>query len=143
MAPCYDKKLEALREGLSTTLNGARGTDCVLTSGERKTAALTGSVAKLPDGTDSQGFLGSQWSKVKKILQSRSPDESSLGEPYRQTAWLLDDVLLHRSLSTFLSCRRQKVLVHTDKHREARKVNQVKDMFNLSSSWDAGNECSS
>ncbi|OBS70999.1 hypothetical protein A6R68_00496 [Neotoma lepida] len=34
VAPCYDKKLEALREGLSTTLNGARGTDCVLTSGE-------------------------------------------------------------------------------------------------------------
>lgn len=35
VAPCYDKKLEALREGLSPTLNGARGTDCVLTSGER------------------------------------------------------------------------------------------------------------
>ncbi|XP_017452905.1 nuclear prelamin A recognition factor isoform X2 [Rattus norvegicus] len=34
VAPCYDKKLEALREGLSPTLNGARGTDCVLTSGE-------------------------------------------------------------------------------------------------------------
>nr|XP_034363339.1 nuclear prelamin A recognition factor isoform X2 [Arvicanthis niloticus] len=34
VAPCYDKKLEALREGLSTTLHGARGTDCVLTSGE-------------------------------------------------------------------------------------------------------------
>jgi hypothetical protein len=27
--------------------------------------------------------------------------------------------------------------VHTDKHREARKVKQVKDMFSLSSSWDA------
>uniref|UniRef100_A0A8C5LKZ8 Nuclear prelamin A recognition factor n=1 Tax=Jaculus jaculus TaxID=51337 RepID=A0A8C5LKZ8_JACJA len=34
VAPCYDKKLEALREGFCTAMNGARGTDCVLTSGE-------------------------------------------------------------------------------------------------------------
>lgn len=41
VAPCYDKKLEALREGLSTTLNGARGTDCVLTSGESWTQKVS------------------------------------------------------------------------------------------------------
>lgn len=35
VAPCHDKKLEALREGFFTALHGARGTDCVLTSGER------------------------------------------------------------------------------------------------------------
>ncbi|XP_073900925.1 nuclear prelamin A recognition factor isoform X2 [Castor canadensis] len=34
VAPCHDKKLEALREGFFTALHGARGTDCVLTSGE-------------------------------------------------------------------------------------------------------------
>ncbi|KAM5272697.1 nuclear prelamin A recognition factor [Ctenodactylus gundi] len=34
VAPCYDKKLEALREVFSTALCGARATDCVLTSGE-------------------------------------------------------------------------------------------------------------
>lgn len=78
MAPCYDKKLEALREGLSTTLNGARGTDCVLTSGERGPAALTGQC-----GTESQGLLGSQWPKVKKkVLQSLFPDESGLWESH-------------------------------------------------------------
>ncbi|KAM4824023.1 nuclear prelamin A recognition factor [Urocitellus parryii] len=33
VAPCYDKKLEALREGLSAA-PGAQGADCVLTSGE-------------------------------------------------------------------------------------------------------------
>lgn len=35
VAPCYDKKLEALREGFSAA-HGARGADCVLTSGERR-----------------------------------------------------------------------------------------------------------
>ncbi|XP_022379155.1 nuclear prelamin A recognition factor isoform X2 [Enhydra lutris kenyoni] len=34
VAPCYDKKLEALREDLPTTSHGSRGADCVLTSGE-------------------------------------------------------------------------------------------------------------
>ncbi|XP_037593063.1 nuclear prelamin A recognition factor isoform X2 [Cebus imitator] len=34
VAPCYDKKLEALQEGSLPTLHGSRGTDCVLTSGE-------------------------------------------------------------------------------------------------------------
>ncbi|XP_021565251.1 nuclear prelamin A recognition factor isoform X2 [Carlito syrichta] len=34
VAPCYDKKLEALREGFSTALHGSWGADCVLTSGE-------------------------------------------------------------------------------------------------------------
>lgn len=34
VAPCYDKKLEALQEGFSTASPGTRGTDCVLTSGE-------------------------------------------------------------------------------------------------------------
>lgn len=34
VAPCYDKKLEALREDFPTTLHSSRGADCVLTSGE-------------------------------------------------------------------------------------------------------------
>lgn len=34
VAPCYDKKLEALREDLPTASHGSRGADCVLTSGE-------------------------------------------------------------------------------------------------------------
>ncbi|XP_042552505.1 nuclear prelamin A recognition factor [Dipodomys spectabilis] len=34
VAPCYDKKLEALGDGFSADLHDARGTDCVLTSGE-------------------------------------------------------------------------------------------------------------
>ncbi|KAK2112455.1 hypothetical protein P7K49_012202 [Saguinus oedipus] len=34
VAPCYDKKLEALQEGALPALHGSRGTDCVLTSGE-------------------------------------------------------------------------------------------------------------
>ncbi|XP_062071847.1 nuclear prelamin A recognition factor isoform X1 [Lepus europaeus] len=34
VAPCYDKKLEALREGFPAALHGSRGVDCVLTSGE-------------------------------------------------------------------------------------------------------------
>lgn len=35
VAPCYDRKLEALREDLSPALHGCRGADCVLTSGEQ------------------------------------------------------------------------------------------------------------
>ncbi|KAM4844339.1 nuclear prelamin A recognition factor isoform 2-T2 [Thomomys bottae] len=34
VAPCYDKKLEALRDSFSTASYSTRGTDCVLTSGE-------------------------------------------------------------------------------------------------------------
>ncbi|PNI21451.1 NARF isoform 13, partial [Pan troglodytes] len=34
VAPCYDKKLEALQESLPPALHGSRGADCVLTSGE-------------------------------------------------------------------------------------------------------------
>ncbi|XP_064438503.1 nuclear prelamin A recognition factor isoform X2 [Mirounga angustirostris] len=34
VAPCYDKKLEALREDFPTASHGSRGADCVLTSGE-------------------------------------------------------------------------------------------------------------
>ncbi|XP_039715360.1 nuclear prelamin A recognition factor isoform X1 [Pteropus medius] len=34
VAPCYDKKLEALREDFSPALHSYRGADCVLTSGE-------------------------------------------------------------------------------------------------------------
>ncbi|XP_069337927.1 nuclear prelamin A recognition factor [Eulemur rufifrons] len=34
VAPCYDRKLEALREGLSSASHSSRGADCVLTSGE-------------------------------------------------------------------------------------------------------------
>ncbi|XP_078294093.1 nuclear prelamin A recognition factor isoform X2 [Panthera onca] len=34
VAPCYDRKLEALREDVPTALHGSRGADCVLTSGE-------------------------------------------------------------------------------------------------------------
>lgn len=34
VAPCYDKKLEALQEDVPTASRGSRGTDCVLTSGE-------------------------------------------------------------------------------------------------------------
>uniref|UniRef100_K9IK42 Nuclear prelamin A recognition factor n=1 Tax=Desmodus rotundus TaxID=9430 RepID=K9IK42_DESRO len=34
VAPCYDRKLEALREDVPTALNGSRAADCVLTSGE-------------------------------------------------------------------------------------------------------------
>ncbi|KAH0629541.1 hypothetical protein JD844_011682 [Phrynosoma platyrhinos] len=34
VAPCYDKKLEALREDLYTTLYHSQDIDCVLTSGE-------------------------------------------------------------------------------------------------------------
>ncbi|ELK33669.1 Nuclear prelamin A recognition factor [Myotis davidii] len=34
MAPCYDKKLEALREDVPTTLHSSQGADCMLTSGE-------------------------------------------------------------------------------------------------------------
>ncbi|ELK38347.1 Nuclear prelamin A recognition factor [Myotis davidii] len=34
VAPCYDKKLEALREDVPTPLQSSRGADCVLTSGE-------------------------------------------------------------------------------------------------------------
>nr|KAF6416559.1 nuclear prelamin A recognition factor [Molossus molossus] len=34
VAPCYDKKLEALREDVPTALHSSRGADCVLTSGE-------------------------------------------------------------------------------------------------------------
>lgn len=34
VAPCYDKKLEALQEDVLTASRGSRGTDCVLTSGE-------------------------------------------------------------------------------------------------------------
>uniref|UniRef100_A0A2K6NF80 Nuclear prelamin A recognition factor n=1 Tax=Rhinopithecus roxellana TaxID=61622 RepID=A0A2K6NF80_RHIRO len=34
VAPCYDKKLEALQEGFPPALYGSRGADCVLTSGE-------------------------------------------------------------------------------------------------------------
>lgn len=35
VAPCYDKKLEALREDFSPALHSYRGADCVLTSGEQ------------------------------------------------------------------------------------------------------------
>ncbi|PNI21445.1 NARF isoform 2 [Pan troglodytes] len=34
VAPCYDKKLEALQESLPPALHGSRGADCVLTSGK-------------------------------------------------------------------------------------------------------------
>lgn len=34
VAPCYDKKLEALGEDFPTALHSSRGADCVLTSGE-------------------------------------------------------------------------------------------------------------
>ena len=34
VAPCYDKKLEALREDFPTAPHGFRSADCVLTSGE-------------------------------------------------------------------------------------------------------------
>ncbi|XP_023367087.1 nuclear prelamin A recognition factor isoform X2 [Otolemur garnettii] len=34
VAPCYDRKLEALREGFSSTSRSSLGADCVLTSGE-------------------------------------------------------------------------------------------------------------
>ncbi|XP_058417949.1 nuclear prelamin A recognition factor isoform X2 [Diceros bicornis minor] len=34
VAPCYDKKLEALREDFPSALQSSRGADCVLTSGE-------------------------------------------------------------------------------------------------------------
>uniref|UniRef100_A0A480TZK7 Nuclear prelamin A recognition factor isoform X2 n=1 Tax=Sus scrofa TaxID=9823 RepID=A0A480TZK7_PIG len=34
VAPCYDRKLEALQEDVPTASPGFRGTDCVLTSGE-------------------------------------------------------------------------------------------------------------
>ncbi|KAF6095693.1 nuclear prelamin A recognition factor [Phyllostomus discolor] len=34
VAPCYDRKLEALREDVPTAARGSRGVDCVLTSGE-------------------------------------------------------------------------------------------------------------
>uniref|UniRef100_A0A2K6F1Q5 Nuclear prelamin A recognition factor n=1 Tax=Propithecus coquereli TaxID=379532 RepID=A0A2K6F1Q5_PROCO len=36
VAPCYDRKLEALREGFSSASHSSRGADCVLTSGERR-----------------------------------------------------------------------------------------------------------
>lgn len=92
-------------------------------------------MAKLSDGTDSQGFLGSQWPEVKKILHLLQMSQGC-GTPY-------EHVFLHHSPSTCLSYRRKaKVLVHTDKQREARKVKQVEQMFNVSSSWDVGNGCS-
>lgn len=34
VAPCYDKKLEALQEDVPMASRSSRGTDCVLTSGE-------------------------------------------------------------------------------------------------------------
>lgn len=34
VAPCYDKKLEALRDDFPSALRSSRGADCVLTSGE-------------------------------------------------------------------------------------------------------------
>ncbi|KAB1266617.1 Nuclear prelamin A recognition factor [Camelus dromedarius] len=34
VAPCYDRKLEALQEDVLTASRGSRGADCVLTSGE-------------------------------------------------------------------------------------------------------------
>lgn len=34
VAPCYDKKLEALREDFYTALYNSQEVDCVLTSGE-------------------------------------------------------------------------------------------------------------
>ncbi|XP_053426995.1 nuclear prelamin A recognition factor isoform X2 [Nycticebus coucang] len=34
VAPCYDRKLEALQEGFSSTSRSSLGADCVLTSGE-------------------------------------------------------------------------------------------------------------
>uniref|UniRef100_A0A2K5Z6D4 Nuclear prelamin A recognition factor n=1 Tax=Mandrillus leucophaeus TaxID=9568 RepID=A0A2K5Z6D4_MANLE len=42
VAPCYDKKLEALQEGFPPALHGSRGADCVLTSGERWAGAHLG-----------------------------------------------------------------------------------------------------
>ncbi|KAL1778682.1 nuclear prelamin A recognition factor [Sigmodon hispidus] len=93
VAPCYDKKLEALREGLSTTLNGARGTDCVLTSGEiaqimeqsdlsvKDTAVdtLFGDVKEVAvwrhDGMSSDGYLAHVFRHAAKELFGEHVEE--------------------------------------------------------------------
>ena len=53
VAPCYDKKLEALQEDVPTASRGSRGTDCVLTSGEGggpRERPLGGQPVHRPDG---------------------------------------------------------------------------------------------
>lgn len=47
VAPCYDKKLEALREDVPTAPQSSRGADCVLTSGE---AGGLGAATPRPSG---------------------------------------------------------------------------------------------
>ncbi|CAO2646476.1 Nuclear prelamin A recognition factor [Lemmus lemmus] len=76
VAPCYDKKLEALREGLSTTLNGARGTDCVLTSGESQTQKPSDSTVH--HGLDPSPLI-TKFGDVKEVAVRRHDGVSSDG----------------------------------------------------------------
>lgn len=92
-------------------------------------------MAKLSDGTDGQGFLGSRWPEVKKILPPFS-NESGLWDAIRARVPTPQPINM-----PFLQ-KEGKGTVHTDKQREARKVKQVEEMFNVSSSWDVGNGCS-
>ncbi|ELK24757.1 Nuclear prelamin A recognition factor [Myotis davidii] len=74
VAPCYDKKLEALREGVPTALHSSWGADCMLGSGEivqimeqsdltlnAAVDALFGDmeeeVVRLHEGASSDGYL--------------------------------------------------------------------------------------
>ncbi|EHB09368.1 Nuclear prelamin A recognition factor [Heterocephalus glaber] len=93
VAPCYDKKLEALQEGFSTALPGAQGTDCVLTSGEItqmmeqsdlsvKDAAVDTlfrdakeAVVRRHDGTGSDGHLAHVFRHAAKELFNEHVEE--------------------------------------------------------------------
>ncbi|XP_045434620.1 nuclear prelamin A recognition factor-like [Pipistrellus kuhlii] len=82
VALCYDKKLEALREDVSTASHSSQGADCVLPSGEivqiteqsdlaSNDAAETGDVkeeVRLHEGASSDGHLGHIFRHTAKEL---------------------------------------------------------------------------
>uniref|UniRef100_A0A8C8YN35 Nuclear prelamin A recognition factor n=1 Tax=Prolemur simus TaxID=1328070 RepID=A0A8C8YN35_PROSS len=82
VAPCYDRKLEALREGLSSASHSSRGADCVLTSGEEAGAHLHTEFGDLKeekvtrhDGASSDGHLAQVFRHAAKELFNEDVEE--------------------------------------------------------------------
>lgn len=67
VAPCYDKKLEALRDDFPSALRSSRGADCVLTSGERRAGLGTGGLQLVASRTS--GGDGRQCGKDARNME--------------------------------------------------------------------------
>uniref|UniRef100_A0A8D0VFA7 Nuclear prelamin A recognition factor n=1 Tax=Sus scrofa TaxID=9823 RepID=A0A8D0VFA7_PIG len=104
VAPCYDRKLEALQEDVPTASPGFRGTDCVLTSGE---------IAQMMEQSDlsvRDAALDTLFGDVREEVRRHdgASSDGCLAHIFRHAAKELfdEDVgeLTYRALSPLRSC---------------------------------------